>query len=219
MNAVLNRLKGSWILLLLAVALWFPQGCMFGASMGKAMSQREPLEWPSDMQRIQVDRAASSLTYSIDERKLPNDTQWLVTMRSHIARGIESTANPSGAPIPIRFKAEVHGTSEFVFFTKCILGIGWVYWGCPDHVVYASANITLDIDGRLYHGAGHAEDEVHLIWYNTGKVTDTEIAAYAAIIEATRAALESTPHAGLITNLEKQLARMTLPATQRRRAP
>jgi hypothetical protein len=50
-------------------------------------------------------------------------------------------------------------------------------------------------------------------------VTDTEIAAYAAIIEATRAALESTPHAGLITNLEKQLARMTLPATQRRRAP
>ncbi len=219
MNAVVNKLRGSWLLVTLAAALCFSQGCLNKASMGRAMDQRPPLEWPSDMKRIQVDRAASSLTYSIDEKKLPNDTQWLLAMRSQIARGIETTANPSGASIAIRFKAEVHGTSEFVAFTKCILGIGWIYWGCPDHAVYASANITLDIDGKLYHGAGHAEDEVHLIWYNKGETTDTEIAAYIAILEATRAALQSTPHAGLITNLEKQLARMMLPATQRRGAP
>lgn len=186
--------------------------------MSKAMSQRSPLEWPSDMPRIQVDRAASSLTYSIDDKKLPNDTRWLASMRSQIARGLESTSNPSGAPIPIRFRAEVHGTSENVFLTKCLLGIGWVYWGCPDHVVHASATITLDIGGKLYHGAGQAEDEVHLIWYNDGQSTKSEIAAYAAILEATRAALSSTSHAGLISNLEDQIARMMLPATQRRRA-
>jgi hypothetical protein len=189
------------------------------ASMARAMSEQAPLDWPAQMPRIEVDQEASSLTYSIDDKELPSDTQWLIAMRSQIARGLESTANPSGAPLPIRFKAKVHGTSENVAFTRCLLGIGWFYWGCPGHEVQASATITLDIGGKLFHGAGQAKSETHLIWYNSSEITDSQIAAYMAILEATRTALRSSPHAALMTDLERQLAHMLLSTPSRRRAP
>jgi len=203
--------------LLLLCCLWLPQGCG-AASMHKAMSERPPIEWPSDIQRIRVIRAASHITYSIDEEALPNDTAWLRDMRDQIARGLESTSSTQGAPLPIRFRIAVQGRSDSVFFSEC-LGIGWFYWGCPDTRVWATADIMLDIDGKLYQGAGHAESEVHGVWYNQGEVTDSEMAAYLAVIDAARAALESTPHAHLLTNLERHVALLKPMQPPKRRAP
>lgn len=174
--------------------------------MSNAMSEREPIEWPAEVNAIQIDRLASSLTYSIDEKKLPPDTGWLMVMRDQIARGLEASSTSGGAPLPIRFKAEVHGTAENVILSRCVMGIGWFYWGCPNHEVSASARITFDIQGKLYHGAGQATDTVHAVWYNNGKVTVSEIAAYGAIIEATRAALAASPYVTLTHDLERHIA-------------
>ena len=217
MTSYVNRLRPSWMALLLLCCLWLPQGCG-AASMHKAMSERPPIEWPSDIQRIRVIRAASHITYSIDEEALPNDTAWLRDMRDQIARGLESTSSTQGAPLPIRFRIAVQGRSDSVFFSEC-LGIGWFYWGCPDTRVWATADIMLDIDGKLYQGAGHAESEVHGVWYNQGEVTDSEMAAYLAVIDAARAALKSTPHAHLLTNLERHVALLTPMQPPKRRAP
>ena len=217
MKSLTHRLRPIWVALLLATCVWIPQGCG-AASMHKAMSERPPIEWPSDSQRIRVVRAASHITYTIDEETLPNDTMWLQDMRDQIARGLESTAGTQGAPLPIRFRIAVQGRSESVIFSECLM-IGWFYWGCPGTRVWATADIMLDIDGKLYQGAGRAESEVHLVWYNQGEATDSEMAAYLAIVEATRAALSSTPHAHLITNLERQITLRTPKRPADRRAP
>lgn len=183
--------------------------------MSKALTERGWIDWPSDIPRIQVDRAASSITYTIREARLPSDTTWLQDMRDQIARGLESSSSSSGAPLPIRFRVAVQARSKNVLWSKCLV-IGWIYWACPDHQVWASADITLDVNGKLYHGAGHAESQVHGLLYNQGEVSETEMAAYLAIVEATRAALASTQHAHLITDLERQVALM-LPASQAHR--
>ena len=101
MKSLSHRLRPLWVALLLATFVWIPQGCG-AASMHKAMSERPPIEWPSDIQRVQVVRAASQITYSIDEETLPNDTAWLRDMRDQIARGLESTSSTQGAPLPAR---------------------------------------------------------------------------------------------------------------------
>ena len=218
MKSIVYRLRPICVALLLAICLWIPQGCG-AASMHKAMSEAHgPITWPSHIQRIQVIRAASHITYSVDEEALPNDTMWLRDMRDQIARGLETTSSTQGAPLPIRFRIVVEGRSENVFFSEC-LGFGWFYWGCPNTRVWAAADIVLDIDGKLYHGAGRAESEVHALWYNQGDATDSEMAAYLAIVEATRAALGSTPHAHLITSLERQVALITPKRPAKRRAP
>ena len=218
MKSLTHRLRPLWVALLLATFVWIPQGCG-AASMHKAMSERPPIEWPNDIQRVQVVRAASQITYSIDEETLPNDTAWLRDMRDQIARGLESTSSTQGAPLPIRFRIGVEGQSENVLISECLFGLGWVYWGCPDRRVWATADVILDVNGKLYQGAGRAESTVHALWYNQPEVTSSEMAAYLAIVEAMRAALGSTPHAHLVTNLERQVAMMTSKRAAERSAP
>ena len=190
---------GCVVLVLLFAAT--TAGCP--VSMSQISREEGPLNWPANVSQIRVDRTASSLTYASPSVSIRKDLGLIKQTREDVALALETGGPIGGAVTPIRFRIHAQGdTSVWPFFFPCLY-VG-IYFGCPIMKATATASVTYDIGGKLYIGNAEGSGWIGL-YYNQGLFAQWDVAAYRAILEATRMALETTQHAHLIDRVREGL--------------
>lgn len=193
--------RSSFLNAALVMTLALTAGCH--TTMIEAMREVGPVAWPDGAQRVQVDREASAVLITSDGTDIRDDEELLAGLRGQIARGLELASSPSGVPTPIRFQAQVHGSVDQMLIWPCF--VAFTLYGCPFAEVEATATVTFDINGTLYHGAGVGSAYMNVLYYNRGTLAPFDVATLRAIAAATKAALSSTPYAALSEGVERQL--------------
>jgi hypothetical protein len=171
--------------------------------MRQISREEGPLNWPAGVPQVGVDRAASSLTYASTSNSIRKDLGLMQKTREDIALALEGSGTTGGVVTPIRFRIHAQGdTSAWPMFFPCF--VGFIFYGCPMMKASATASVTYDIGGKLYIGNAEGSGWVGL-YYNQGQLAQWDVAAYRAILAATRMALASTQHAHLIDRVREGL--------------
>jgi hypothetical protein len=173
------------------------------ASMKQISREEGPLNWPAGVPQVGVDRAASSLTYASPSMSIRKDLGAMQKAREDIAMALEASGTTGGVVTPIRFRIHAQGdSSAWPTFFPCFFY--FTVFGCPIMKATATASVTYDIGGKLYIGNAEGSGWIGL-YYNQGQFANWDVAAYRAIMEATRMALRFTQHAHLIDRVREGL--------------